>query len=112
MRFLKTLLWVLIAVAIALFSVRNWTPVTINLWGGLVLDTALPFILILAFLLGLLPTLLLHRATRWSLRRKLDTAERSITELTAPQPAPPVPVPSTGALPPAATPMAVPPGVS
>ncbi len=84
MRFLKTLLWVFIVVAIGLFSVRNWTPVSVNLWSGLVLDTSLPVILIAAFLLGLLPALILHRATRWSLSRKLDSAHRSINELTAP----------------------------
>jgi lipopolysaccharide assembly protein A len=89
MRFLKTLLWILIAVAIALFSVRNWTPVSVNLWSGLVLDTSLPVVLIAAFLLGLLPTFLLHKATRWSLNRKLETAHRSLNELSTP-PAPPV----------------------
>ena len=112
MRFLKTLFWVLVVVAIALFSARNWTPVTINLWGGLVMDTWLPVVLVVAFLLGLLPALLLHRATRWSLTRKLSTAERSISELTTPPPVAPTPSPLSGALPPAATPMAVPPGVS
>jgi putative membrane protein len=29
------------------------------------------------------PTYLLHRATRWSLRRRLDSAERSLAELRA-----------------------------
>ncbi len=84
MRFLKTLFWIMMAAAIGLFSVRNWTPVTINLWGGLVMDTVLPFVAVVAFLIGLLPTLILHRATRWSLKRKLDSAERSISELRAP----------------------------
>lgn len=114
MSFLKTLFWLLISAAVALFSVRNWTPITVNLWGGLMLDTVLPVLLILAFLLGLLPALILHRATRWSLRRKLDNAERSLNEL-RPQVVPSAPAAApaeTGALPPVATPIAVPPGVS
>ena len=114
MRFLKTLFWVLVVVAIALFSVRNWTPVTINLWGGLVMDTKLPALLIAAFLLGLVPYFLIHRATRWSMRRKLETAERSVADLRTarvPAPAPPASaIPSI--LPPVAAPIAVPPGVS
>jgi lipopolysaccharide assembly protein A len=95
MRFLKTLFWILIAAAIGLFSVRNWTPVTINLWGGLVMDTVLPVVAVVAFLIGLLPALVLHRATRWSMRRKLDSAERSISELRAPVLTPPLSEPAS-----------------
>jgi lipopolysaccharide assembly protein A len=84
MRFLKTIFWILILVAIILFSARNWTPVTVTLWGGLVLDTVLPVITLAAFLLGLLPAFILHKATRWSLNRKLESAHRSISEMSAP----------------------------
>ena len=113
MGFLKTLFWVLIAVAIALFSAQNWTPVTVNLWGTLVMDTVLPVVIIASFLLGVVPMLLLHRATRWNLGRKLQSAERSISELTSSSAAAAVPSPApTGTIPPAAAPIAVPPGVS
>jgi lipopolysaccharide assembly protein A len=115
MQFLKTLFWVLIAVAGVIFSYNNWLPVSVSLWGGLVLDTKLPVLLIAAFLIGLVPTLLLHRATRWNLRRKLDNAERSLTEIrnaaNPPAPAAP-PVLEHKTMPPAAAPIAVPPGVS
>jgi lipopolysaccharide assembly protein A len=86
MRFLKTIFWILVLVAIILFSSRNWTPVTVNLWGGLVLDTVLPVITLAAFLLGLLPAFILHKATRWSLNRKLESAHRSISEMSASTP--------------------------
>ena len=33
MQFLKTVFWVLLAVLVALFAVRNWGDVTLNLWG-------------------------------------------------------------------------------
>lgn len=108
MQFLKTLFWVLIAAGAMLFSFNNWSLVTLNLWDGLQLDTRLPILLIGAFLSGLLPAMLLHRATRWSLKRKLATLERALADVAAPasedKPA--------GALPPAAAPIAVPPGVA
>jgi lipopolysaccharide assembly protein A len=110
MRFLKTLFWVLIIVAITIFSVQNWTPITVNLWGGLVMDTVLPVVIIAAFLLGLLPTLLLHQATRWNLNRKLDNVQRSLNQMAASGPST-APASNDGALPPVATPIAVPPGV-
>lgn len=110
MQFLRTIFWVLIAVAAMLFSFNNWNPVTINLWSGLQLDTRLPILLIAAFLIGLLPALLLHRATRWSMGRKISSMERALADVSPP--ATPAPAPSSNALPPGAAPIAVPPGVS
>lgn len=109
MQFLKTLFWVLIAVAGMLFAFNNWNTVTVNLWDGLQLDTRLPLLLFAAFLAGLLPAMLLHRATRWSLKRKLSTMERALADVTSPAPGPKQ---SSGALPPSAAPIAVPPGVA
>lgn len=108
MQFLKTLFWVLIGAAAMLFSFNNWNPVTVNLWGGLQLDTRLPVLLVTAFLIGLLPTMLLHRATRWSMRRKLTTMERALADVSTPV----VEVPRTGTIPPTGAPIAVPPGVA
>jgi lipopolysaccharide assembly protein A len=109
MQFLKTLFWVTLAVIAAVFSLNNWAPITINLWNGLQLDTRLPLLMVCSFLLGLVPMLLLHRTTRWRLRRKLETMERSLADIQAA--ASPLP-PSSTALPPGAAPMAVPPGVA
>jgi lipopolysaccharide assembly protein A len=114
MRFLIILFWIMALIAVAIFSWNNWTPVTVMLWGGLVMDTKLPVLLIAAFLIGLVPYFLIHRATRWSLRRKLETAERTVADLRAakvPSAAPPQLAEST-TLPPVAAPIAVPPGVS
>jgi lipopolysaccharide assembly protein A len=108
MQFLKTLFWVLVAVIAVIFSFKNWTTIAINLWSGLVLETQLPVLLFGAFLVGMIPTLLLHRATRWSLRRKIDSMERSLSDV---RPVVPTVVPSE-TLPPSAMPIAVPPGVS
>ncbi|WP_156678666.1 lipopolysaccharide assembly protein LapA domain-containing protein [Sphingomonas profundi] len=78
MQFLRTLFWVVVAVIAVIFSVRNWTPVTIHLWGGIDADVKLPVMLLVAFAVGLLPPLILYRATRWRLRRRLETAERAL----------------------------------
>ena len=80
MQFLRTLFWVVIAVAAVVFATRNWNTVTINLWGGLQADVKLPVLVFGAFLVGLLPPWILHRATRWSLRRRLESTERALSE--------------------------------
>lgn len=111
MQFLKTLFWVIVAVLLAAFAVGNWTPVTIQLWSGLVLETFLPLPIFAAFLLGSLPPYILHRATRWALQRRVNQAERRLAETQAlldPKESEPV---ASGAIPPSAAPIAVPPGV-
>ena len=84
MQFLKTLVWVVIAVAAVMFSMRNWTPVPIDLWPGFGLIVKLPLLLLFAILLGLLPTLVIHYTKHWRLRRRLDSAERSLAEAQTP----------------------------
>jgi uncharacterized integral membrane protein len=77
MQFLKTLFWVLIAVVIVLFASRNWTDVTVNLWGNLVAEINLPLLLLIVFLLGLLPTWLVMRARLWGAERRVEALERN-----------------------------------
>ncbi|HET9335508.1 MAG TPA: lipopolysaccharide assembly protein LapA domain-containing protein [Sphingomicrobium sp.] len=76
MNFLKTISWVVVAVLLALFIGRNWIDVTVNLWGSIQADVKLPFLLVLVFLIGFLPTYLLMRSRIWNLKRKLALAER------------------------------------
>jgi uncharacterized integral membrane protein len=76
MNFLRTLLWVVVAVSLAIFANRNWTDVTLNLWGNIQADVKLPFLLLLTFLAGFLPPYFLMRSRIWNLRRKLALAER------------------------------------
>ena len=73
MQFLKTLFWVILAVVLVLFAHANWNVVTVQLWGNLEADVKLPVLVIGAFLLGFVPTLLLYRARVWSLKRRLET---------------------------------------
>jgi len=83
MQFLKTLFWVLVAVVVVLFAARNWTPVTLNLWGDIQADIKIPLLLLIFFLLGFLPTYLLMRTRQWTHQRKLDSLERGRASLAA-----------------------------
>jgi uncharacterized integral membrane protein len=77
MQFLKTLFWVVLAVVLVLFAHANWNMVTIRLWGGLEADVKMPLLVIGAFLLGFLPTLILYRTRLWSLKRRLETPSQA-----------------------------------
>lgn len=90
MNFLKTLFWVIVAVLIAIFATRNWSDVTINLWGNLQADVKVPALMLLTFLTGFLPPFLILRGRIWTLKRRLLGAER---------PAHAMPVPPTVAKP-------------
>ena len=85
MNFLRTLFWVVLAVSLAIFSTRNWSNVTLNLWGSIQADVKIPFLLLLMFLIGFLPTYLYMRGRVWALKRKLALAERPTVQ---PIPAP------------------------
>jgi uncharacterized integral membrane protein len=76
MQFLKTLFWMVIAVFLAILASRNWHDVTINLWGDIQLDIKLPVLIGLVFLVGWLPTYLIHRARLWRAKSRLDSFER------------------------------------
>jgi len=77
MQFLKTLFWVVLAVVMVLFARDNWHVVPVNLWAGLVADVKLPILVLVAYLIGLVPTLIVYRARIWSLKRRLDTQNPS-----------------------------------
>jgi putative membrane protein len=76
MQFLKTLFWVLLAVFIALFASRNWSDVTLNLWGDIQVDIKLPVLMTLMFLAGFLPLFLIHRTRLWTIKRRLEVEQR------------------------------------
>lgn len=73
MRFLKTLFWIVVAVLVTLFAARNWRDVTIDLWGNLQADVKIPVLLLLLFLIGWLPTLLVYRARLWRAQNRVAT---------------------------------------
>jgi lipopolysaccharide assembly protein A len=106
MQFLRTVFWVVLAVVGVVFAFNNSQIVTIALWRDIVVDTPLWMVALIAFLAGLLPTLILYRATKWSLKRRLESANRALFE-----PAPPASG-TAAATPPGAAPIVPPAGVA
>ena len=101
MAIVRTIFWVLLAVALVLFAINNWQPVEVRVWATLVLETKLPALVIGAFLLGLVPVWALYRTTRWRLKRRIAGLEamiarpNTIAPNTVPEipAAPPLPAP-------------------
>jgi hypothetical protein len=92
MQFLKTLFWVVLAVLAVLFARENWVVVPVKL-GDIVADVKLPVLVITAFALGFVPTLIIYRARIWSLKRRLETRLQGPVA-NGPVPVPPRPVPT------------------
>jgi putative membrane protein len=87
MQIIRTAVWVLVLVALALFSFNNWNPVEVKIWEGLILETKLPALVLLSFLLGLLPMWVLFKAGKWRLNRRINALENSVL---ANSPSPPL----------------------
>ena len=112
MQFVRTLLWLIALVVFVIVTVLNWqTTLSVWIWPELVWDTRLPVIIIAAFLLGLVPTWLLHRGTRWRLNRRIShleaaarggaVAARPLDDFGTPSASPaPAPAPMPAAAPP------------
>lgn len=78
MQIIRTMIWVVVLVALALFSFANWDERTmVHIWSSLVWDTRLPAVVIVSFLLGMLPTWMLLRGTKWRLERRISTLENA-----------------------------------
>ena len=86
MQIIRTIVWVLVVVALGLFSLNNWNPVEVKIWEGLILETKLPALVFAAFLLGLLPMWLLAKARKWRLNRRISALENSVRANAAPPP--------------------------
>ncbi|HTH28655.1 MAG TPA: LapA family protein [Sphingobium sp.] len=106
MQFLRTAFWVIVAVAIALFSKANWDiapsysgRVPVKLWADIILEVRLPVLIVTAFLLGLLPMWGFARVSRWRIRRKLESAEHALAVSAAPMTQPAADLATPPALP-------------
>ena len=76
MQIVRTILWVLLFAALMFFSFFNWKEVEVQIWTNMVLETKVPALVIVSFLLGMIPTWLLHRGTKWRLRRVFRRSRR------------------------------------
>ncbi|WP_077147721.1 DUF1049 domain-containing protein [Sphingopyxis sp. KK2] len=111
MGIVRTIIWVLLTALLVVFSTVNWVVVPVQVWPNLIVETKLPAIVLISFLIGFLPTWLAWRAARWSLKRRLDHSERQLTDLRAManRPAEPIAAPVVPVEPvPVATPSATP----
>ena len=86
MQIIRTIIWVIVLIALMLFSINNWKVVDIKIWEGLILQTKLPALVIASFLLGMLPMWLLHKAGRWRLTRRINTLENTVRATSAAPP--------------------------
>lgn len=111
MQFLKTLIWVIVAIVLVLFAKANWFAVTLNLWGEgdakLVADVKLPLLVLVAFLVGFLPTFFIYRARLWALKRRLESVQPTMVG-NMPRPPRPATSPAAAAAPAAAPASAAP----
>ncbi|TKD50778.1 LapA family protein [Sphingomonas baiyangensis] len=98
MQFLRTLMWVLLAVLAVAFSFNNWTVVAVRLWGGLVADINLPLLLAIAGAVGFVPLYLYHLAATWRLRNRIASLERATADMSAAPAAPPALAPGDTAV--------------
>ena len=98
MQIVRTIGWVLLLFSLLAFSFFNWKPVEVQIWSNLVLETKLPALVIISFLLGLVPMWLLHRASKWRAQRRINALEAATTRLATPAP------PAAAAASPAAAP--------
>ena len=98
---LRTIIWVLLTAVLVIFAMANWIPVTVTIWPGQVLDTKLPVLILAAFLIGSVPMWIALRTTRWSMKRRLDTSERQLSDMRALANRPVEPAPAPTATPPA-----------
>jgi hypothetical protein len=89
MKIVRTIVWVLLLVALLLFSVNNWEPgVTVKIWENLVVDTKLPAVVVISFLIGLVPMWLLYRANKWNYDRRIASLESAARASAMAHPAP------------------------
>ncbi|WP_095011336.1 DUF1049 domain-containing protein [Tsuneonella mangrovi] len=75
MQIVRTIVWTVLAVLLLAFSYFNWKPVEVQIWSNLVLETKVPVLVIISFLLGLVPMWLLHRGVKWRLGRRIGALE-------------------------------------
>jgi lipopolysaccharide assembly protein A len=101
MQIVRTIAWVLLLVLLLGFSFFNWKPVEVQIWDNLVLETKVPALVIVSFLLGLVPMWLIHRGTKWRLQRRIAGLESAArTNALTPAAAPPPMAPTASSAPP------------
>ncbi len=81
MQIIRTIVWILLVCGILTFSFYNWRPVEVTIWENIVLETKVPVLLVLAFLIGFVPLLAYHLSIKWGLKRRIRNLENSLKTL-------------------------------
>lgn len=82
MQIIRTLIWIAITIVLVAFVAMNWNKAPVNFWpleaSYLHLEWPVGIIALVFFLLGLVPTWLLHRAAKWRWQRRIASLENSV----------------------------------
>jgi lipopolysaccharide assembly protein A len=92
MQLIRTLLLLLVTIALVAFIAINWQSVSLNLWpldsGDYVhFEWPVGFIVLVSMALGFLPMWLLHKGARWRLNRRISLLENSVKSASQSAPA-------------------------
>ena len=95
MQMIRTLLLLLIAIALTAFVAINWDVVPVRFWPAgageyLKFDWPVGFVALFFFCLGMLPMWLIHKGAAWRLKRRIGNLENSLKANTV-EPAPAFP---------------------
>ncbi len=84
MQYLKTVGSIILTVIVMIFLSLNWTePQKVRIWPSLegehfTVHWPVGVIALVFFLLGMIPTWLVHRGTKWRLSRRIKTLENAV----------------------------------
>lgn len=92
MQLIRTLLLLIVTIALVAFVAINWHTVPLNLWplqdGNYVhFEWPVGFIVLVSVALGFLPMWLLHKGARWRLNRRIAFLENTLKSASQSDPA-------------------------
>ncbi|AEI37533.1 MAG: lipopolysaccharide assembly protein LapA domain-containing protein [Zymomonas mobilis subsp. pomaceae] len=82
MQFLRTMFAAVLFAIFLTFCASNYNvSVKLQMWPGWEADINVVLLLLIVFLIGLMPALLYHSASRWNWRRRIDKLNRQIEDM-------------------------------
>lgn len=82
MQFLRTMFAAVLFAIFLTFCASNYNiSVKLQMWPGWEADINIVLLLLIVFLIGLVPALLYHSASRWNWRRRIDKLNRQIADM-------------------------------
>ena len=91
MQLIRTLLLLIVTIALVAFVAINWQSVPLNLWqlqdGNYVhFEWPVVFIVLVSIAVGFIPMWLLHKGARWRLNRRITFLENTLKSASQSQP--------------------------